>query len=57
MGDRDQARRVVRVGDLVWTPPGEDHWHGASVRSVMTHLGLTLGDTHWHDEPVGDFVD
>jgi quercetin dioxygenase-like cupin family protein len=52
VGDRHGDRRVVRVGDLVWTAPGEDHWHGATNDSVLTHVALTLGTTHWYDEPV-----
>jgi quercetin dioxygenase-like cupin family protein len=52
VGDREEGRRVVRVGDMVWTGPGEDHWHGATNGSVLTHLAVTLGVTHWYDEPV-----
>jgi quercetin dioxygenase-like cupin family protein len=52
VGDRVHGQQVVRVGDLVWTPPGEDHWHGATNDSLLTHVALTLGATHWYDEPV-----
>ena len=52
VGDRKQGRRHVRVGDLVWTAPDEDHWHGATNGSLLTHLAVTLGSTHWYDEPV-----
>jgi 4-carboxymuconolactone decarboxylase len=31
----------LRVGDVVWTPPGVKHWHGASPTAAMTHLALT----------------
>ena len=31
----------IRVGDVVWTPPGVKHWHGASQTAAMTHLALT----------------
>lgn len=54
VGDREQGRCVIRVGDLVWTGPGEDHWHGATDDAVLTHLAITLGSTHWYDEPVVD---
>ena len=30
----------IRSGDVVWTPPGKRHWHGASPTSAMTHLAI-----------------
>jgi quercetin dioxygenase-like cupin family protein len=27
-------------GEVVWTPPGEEHWHGAAPGQFMTHLAL-----------------
>jgi quercetin dioxygenase-like cupin family protein len=30
----------VRPGDVVWFPPGEKHWHGASPRTAMTHIAI-----------------
>jgi quercetin dioxygenase-like cupin family protein len=33
----------IRPGDVVYTPPGEWHWHGAAADRVMTHLSLTEG--------------
>jgi quercetin dioxygenase-like cupin family protein len=30
----------VRPGDIVWFPPGEKHWHGASATTAMTHIAL-----------------
>ena len=30
----------VRPGDVVWFPPGEKHWHGASETTAMTHLAI-----------------
>jgi quercetin dioxygenase-like cupin family protein len=30
----------IRPGDVVWFPPGEKHWHGASPTTGMTHLAL-----------------
>jgi len=41
-----QARREggpveeIRPGDVVWIPPGEKHWHGASPTTSMTHIAL-----------------
>jgi quercetin dioxygenase-like cupin family protein len=28
----------VHPGDMVWFPPGEKHWHGATPTMGMTHL-------------------
>ena len=41
---------VIRAGDTVWTPPGEHHWHGASLDSFMTHTAISLGTTVWAQE-------
>jgi len=30
----------VRPGDVVWFPPGEKHWHGASPETSMTHIAV-----------------
>ena len=30
----------IRSGDVVWIPPGEKHWHGASPTTAMTHLAI-----------------
>jgi quercetin dioxygenase-like cupin family protein len=30
----------VRPGDVVWFPPGEKHWHGASPTTAMTHIAI-----------------
>lgn len=51
---------VIRLapGVTVWTPPGEEHWHGAVADDFMSHLamleGVDDGDgTSWL-EPVDD---
>lgn len=31
----------IRQGDVVWTPPGQKHWHGAAPDSSMTHIAIT----------------
>ena len=36
--------QALRVGDVVWCPPGVKHWHGAIRTSAMTHLALTGAD-------------
>ena len=30
----------IRSGDVVWFPPGEKHWHGASPSSAMQHIAI-----------------
>jgi quercetin dioxygenase-like cupin family protein len=30
----------VRTGDIVWFPPGEKHWHGATSTNAMTHIAI-----------------
>jgi quercetin dioxygenase-like cupin family protein len=30
----------IRPGDVVWFPPGEKHWHGASPTTAMTHIAV-----------------
>jgi 4-carboxymuconolactone decarboxylase len=31
----------IRPGDVVWIPPGQKHWHGASPNSRMTHIAVS----------------
>ena len=37
VADEEQVR-VVRVGDVVSSPPGAWHWHGATPTSAMSHV-------------------
>jgi quercetin dioxygenase-like cupin family protein len=30
----------IHPGDVVWIPPGEKHWHGASPTTAMTHIAI-----------------
>lgn len=34
------AIEEIRPGDVVWFPPGEKHWHGASPTTGMTHIAI-----------------
>ena len=34
------AIEEIRPGDVVWIPPGEKHWHGATPTTAMTHLAI-----------------
>jgi quercetin dioxygenase-like cupin family protein len=40
----------LRPGDVVWIPPGEKHWHGASPTVAMSHLAI-------HEGQDGTYVD
>nr|WP_220386341.1 cupin domain-containing protein [Frankia sp. ArI3] len=31
---------VMRPGDVIYTPPGEEHWHGAAPDHFMTHIAI-----------------
>jgi len=30
----------IRPGDVVWTPPGIKHWHGAAPATGVTHIAI-----------------
>jgi len=30
----------IRPGDVIWFPPGEKHWHGASPAAALTHVAM-----------------
>jgi quercetin dioxygenase-like cupin family protein len=40
VGIRDGSVVRARAGDTVVCPPGEDHWHGATADTFMSHLAL-----------------
>jgi quercetin dioxygenase-like cupin family protein len=31
----------VKPGDVIWTPPGVKHWHGATATNGMSHIAIT----------------
>ena len=43
VGTRDGHVIVARPGQVVYTPPGEEHWHGAAPGSFMAHIALYEG--------------
>ena len=49
--------REIKGGDVVWIPPNEKHWHGASPTTNMVHVAMqeSLDGKHvtWM-EPVTD---
>ena len=40
VGLRNEAPQLIKAGDTVWIPPGEEHWHGASATNLMTHIAI-----------------
>ena len=54
---RGGPMRMIRAGDTVWIPPGEEHWHGAAPDHPMTHIAmqesLEGSEVTWLD-PVSD---
>ena len=50
---RDGSGGKLTAGDVVWIPPGEEHWHGADADSYVLHLAISLGGHEWLD-PVSD---
>lgn len=47
---RDGGAYRISKGDTVWTPPGEDHWHGSDDDSFLVHMAISLGKTEWLEE-------
>jgi quercetin dioxygenase-like cupin family protein len=54
---------VVKIlpGQTIWTPPGEEHWHGATPDHFMSHLAMWEGpaetdgpETTWGDHLTDD---
>jgi 4-carboxymuconolactone decarboxylase len=33
-------KQEIKPGDVVWTPPGVKHWHGATATTAMTHIAI-----------------
>ena len=48
---------TVRVSDVLWTPSGEEHWHGAAPDHLMTHLSMTTGAPTWGDHVTDEEYD
>ena len=47
LGSRDGTVLRATPGQTVYTPPGEQHWHGATEDDFMEHLAM------WEDGPDG----
>ena len=33
-------KHLIKPGDVIWTPPGVKHWHGATSTTGMTHMAI-----------------
>lgn len=33
-------KQQINPGDVIWTPPGVKHWHGATDTETMTHIAI-----------------
>jgi gentisate 1,2-dioxygenase len=34
-------KHEIKPGDVIWTPPGVKHWHGATATTSMSHIAIT----------------
>jgi quercetin dioxygenase-like cupin family protein len=44
---RGEPVTEIRPGDVIHTPDGEEHWHGAAPDHFMSHLSMTEGPPRW----------
>ena len=40
VGLRNEQPKIINVGDTVWIPPDEEHWHGATPTNSMSHIAI-----------------
>jgi quercetin dioxygenase-like cupin family protein len=33
-------KQVIKPGEVIWTPPGVKHWHGATSTTGVTHMAI-----------------
>lgn len=48
--NRDGESVIVEAGDVVHTPGGEEHWHGAAPECFVTYMSISLGRTDTLEE-------
>jgi len=55
VGNTDGQVVEIAAGDMVYTPAGESHWHGATPTSYLMHISITTGGaTVWEPRAVTD---
>ena len=42
--ERGGEKYVIEAGDVVWCPPGVEHWHGATDTTAMSHYAIQASD-------------
>jgi quercetin dioxygenase-like cupin family protein len=47
---RSGERQAIKAGTIVHAAPGEEHWHGATSHSMMSHLAISMGGGAWLEE-------
>jgi quercetin dioxygenase-like cupin family protein len=47
---------VIRPGDVIYTPPGEWHWHGAAPDNFMVHTAIWEAHDEGPEAEWGDHV-
>ena len=40
VGLRNEQPQLIKAGDTVWIPPGEEHWHGATANNSLAHIAI-----------------
>ena len=53
VGSRGGEVREIRPGDVVYIEPGEEHWHGATPTTGMTHIAVQ----EWLDGKAADWLE
>jgi quercetin dioxygenase-like cupin family protein len=48
--NRDGDRHLLHPGDIVYAPPGEVHWHGATPGASLVQTAVSLGEARWEEE-------
>jgi quercetin dioxygenase-like cupin family protein len=48
--DREGNGGDISVGDVVFIPPGVEHWHGAGPDTTLVHLAISLQGHEWLEE-------
>jgi quercetin dioxygenase-like cupin family protein len=47
---RDGESRSMQAADVIYAPPGEEHWHGAAEDSYLAQTTVSMGRTSWFEE-------
>lgn len=48
----EHEETTIHPGDVVYSPRGERHWHGAAPGHSMAHLSVTtVGSPEWFEAP------